>query len=112
MSVVAKADEHQGWPVMRLYLNGEQLGEDNPVRQARFDGGAQRFGEAELKEGDTLEAEFTNDLYEGKAKTATSISTTSYYHLWVRQVPRQRRPKHPQTHATSLPTALMTVLER
>ena len=68
VSVVAKADEYQGWPVMRLYLNGEQLGEDNPVKQARFDGGAQRFGEAELKEGDTLEAEFTNDLYEGKNK--------------------------------------------
>ena len=65
VSVQARADEFEGYPVMRLHRNGERLGKDNPVRQTRFDGSVQRFGKADLEQGDALEAEFTNDRYRG-----------------------------------------------
>ena len=65
VSVRARAEAYEGYPVMRLHRNGERLGEDNPVKRERYGEGAQKFGEAELTEGDVLEAEFTNDLYDG-----------------------------------------------
>ena len=53
---------------MRLYRNGKRLGEDNPVKRERYSEGGQKFGEAQLKKGDTLQAEFTNDLFGGSAE--------------------------------------------
>ncbi len=65
VSVRARADAYQGWPIMRLYLSGQRLGKDNAVERKRYGAGLQTFGKAQLKEGDMLEAEFTNDLYGG-----------------------------------------------
>ena len=73
VSVRARADEYGGWPVMRLYRNGQRLGEDNPVKREGYGEGAQKFGEAELAQGDVLEAEFINDLYEGEGKDRNLI---------------------------------------
>ena len=54
VSVRARADEYRGYPVMRMYHSGERLGKDNPVSREQYGEGTQKFGEAELEQGDTL----------------------------------------------------------
>ena len=49
VSVRARADEYEGWPVMRLYHNAQPLGEDTSVKRETYGEGAQKFDEAELK---------------------------------------------------------------
>ena len=65
VSVRARAEAYEGWPVMRLMSNGEQLGEDNPVERERYGSGAQKFGEVRLSEGQVVTARFLNDRYGG-----------------------------------------------
>ena len=65
VSVRARAQAYEGWPVLRLYLNGQALGEDNPVERETYGEGAQQFGEATLEQGQSITAEFVNDLYGG-----------------------------------------------
>ena len=58
VSVRARAHEYEGWPVMRLTLGDEQLGEDSAVER-------EAFGEADLEAGQVITAEFVNDLFGG-----------------------------------------------
>ena len=65
VSVVARSEYYKGWSVMRLYLDGQPVGEDNPVERSSYGEDAQKFGELSLGQGQRLEAAFVNDLFEG-----------------------------------------------
>ena len=73
VSVRAKAQAYKGPPLLRLTLNDQPLGEDNPVERSRYGEGAQRFGEATLTRGQAITATLVNDLYEGKGKDRNLI---------------------------------------
>ena len=58
---------YKGWPVLRLSLNGQRLG-NNPVKRATYGTGLQNFGEVTVTRGQVVTAEFVNDRYDGKGK--------------------------------------------
>ena len=64
VSVRARADEYEGWPVMRLRVGDQVIGEGSVERES-YGEAAQSFGEEALEQGQTITAEFVNDLFEG-----------------------------------------------
>ena len=65
VSVRARGDNYEGWPVMRLTVDGQQLGEDVLVDG---DGYLEySFGEVALSPGQAVEVVFKNDNYDGSA---------------------------------------------
>ena len=98
LSLRARGEAYKGPPVMRLFLKGQPVGEDHAAEQ---DYSVQRFGEASLEPGDTLEVEFTNDLYESLGRDRNLIVD----HLVLNPIgeePEGSRPKK-TGQATLLP---------
>ncbi len=65
VSVRARGDNYEGWPVMRLTVNNQQLGEDVLVGSNGYR--EYTFGEVALSSRQVIEAVFTNDNYDGSA---------------------------------------------
>ena len=65
VSVRARGDNYEGWPVMRLTVNNQQLGEDVLVDSDGYR--EYTFGEIALSSEQVVEAVFTNDNYDGSA---------------------------------------------
>ena len=65
VNVRARGDNYEGWPVMRLTVDGQQLGEDSSVESDVYR--EYTFGEVALSSGQVVEAVFTNDNYDGSA---------------------------------------------
>ena len=63
ISVRARGDLYKGPPILRLSVNEKQVGTDNAVRTDFYK--EQNFGEFTLKQGQVLEAVFTNDDWGG-----------------------------------------------
>ena len=66
VSVLARGDQYEGSPVLRLSVDGQQVGADNAVRTTFYK--EQRFGEVSLQQGQVLEVVFVNDLSAGSGK--------------------------------------------
>ena len=71
VSVRARGDQYQGPPVMRLKLDGQQLGQDSAVKTGSYK--AQGFGEVTLEQGQVLEAVFINDKWGGTPETDRNL---------------------------------------
>ena len=65
VSVRARGDNYEGWPVMRLEVDAQQLGEDVLVDSDGYR--EYTFGEVTLSSEQVVEAVFTNDNYDGSA---------------------------------------------
>ena len=61
--VRARGDNYEGWPILRLSVNDQQLGETIRVESSRYL--EYNFGEFNLSSGQVLEAVFTNDNWDG-----------------------------------------------
>ncbi len=66
VSVRARGDNYEGWPKMRLSVDGKRLGEDVAVERATYQ--EYTFSEVALSSGQVIEAVFTNDNYDGSAE--------------------------------------------
>ncbi len=65
VSVRARGDNYQGWPEMRLEVDGQQRGEDRLVGSNGYL--EYSFGEVALSPGQAVEVVFKNDNYDGSA---------------------------------------------
>ena len=70
VSVRARGDHAQGWPVVRLSTNAEQVGTNLTVNRKRYKNSSadQVFGEVSLKAGDILDLVFVNGSWGGADK--------------------------------------------
>ena len=109
VSIRARADAYQGYPVMRLYHNGQPLG-DNPVEREEYGRDGQGFGEVALTEGDVLEAEFVNDKWGGSADKDRNL-IVDYLILEPvagRAAPElESEPEDPETEVITLPLEII-----
>ena len=68
VSVRARGQYYEGWPTLRVSVDGNQVGQDNQVKRSSYGQGEQTFGEVTLEAGQTLQAVFTDDKYGGPDK--------------------------------------------
>ena len=66
VSVRARGDNYEGWPKMRLSVDGKRLGEDVAVERATYQ--EKTFGEVDLSSEQPIEVIFINDNWGGSAE--------------------------------------------
>lgn len=68
VGVRARGDQFEGWPTLRLQVQGTQIAKTMTVERATYPETTEQLGEVDLKRGQMLEVVFTNDAYEGEGK--------------------------------------------